>query len=133
MEPENKENLESLNKEQPNQIISQGEHELQNNSESKQNIEAESKTEQLNPGTGYGIAALVFGIISIVFLYCIIISVLSAILAIVFGFQASRKGDKGIGKAGLTLGIISVIITFLLFLFLQVLDVSLFTIPSWYR
>ena len=89
MEPENKENLESLNKEQPNQIISQGEHELQNNSESKQNIEAESKTEQLNPGTGYGIAALVFGIISIVFLYYIIISVLSAILAIFFSLQKS--------------------------------------------
>ena len=64
-----------------------------------------------------------------IFVLCICI----AVLAIVFGFQAVRKGDKGMGKAGLMLGIISVIVTFLLFLFLQVLDVSLFTIPSWYR
>ena len=43
-----------------------------------------------------------------------------------------KKGDK-LGKAGLILGIISIVITFLLFLFLQVLDVSLFVIPSWYK
>ena len=129
MEPENKENLEKVNKEQISKITPQAQHELQNASE----FEQKPKAEQTNPGTGYGIAALVFGIISIVFLYYIIISVLSAVLAIVFGFQAVRKGDKGMGKAGLMLGIISVIVTFLLFLFLQVLDVSLFTIPSWYR
>mgnify|MGYP002799266016 CR=1 FL=1 len=44
-----------------------------------------------------------------------------------------NKSDKGFGKAGLIMGTISILITFLLFLFLQVLDVSLFTIPSWYR
>ena len=75
----------------------------------------------------------VFGILSIVFLYFIVISILSAILAIIFGFTAMRKSDKGFGKAGLIMGTISILITFLLFLFLQVLDVSLFTIPSWYR
>ena len=121
MESENKENLEKVNNE--------------NTSQNSPKIEyvQKSKGEQINPGIGYGISALIFGIISIVFLYYIIISVLSAILAIVFGFQSIKKGDNGIGKAGLTLGIISVIITFLLFLFLQVLDVSLFTIPSWYK
>ena len=87
----------------------------------------------INEATGYGIAALVFGILSIVFLYFIVISILSAILAIIFGFTAMRKSDKGFGKAGLIMGTISILITFLLFLFLQVLDVSLFTIPSWYR
>ena len=128
MEPENKENLEKVNKEQISKITPQAQHELQSPSE----FEQKPKAEQTNPGTGYGIAALVFGIISIVFLYYIIISVLAAVLAIVFGFIAMRRNDK-MGKAGLILGVISVLITFLLFIFLQVLDVSLFTIPSWYR
>ena len=101
-------------------------------SEKQENVEQKNITSS-NSGLGYGIAALIFGIISIVFLYYIIISVLSAILAIVFGFFAVKQEDKGLGKTGLILGIISVIITFLLFLFLQVLDVSLFTIPSWYK
>ena len=83
-------------------------------------------------GIGYGISALVFGILSVLFFYFIIISVLSAILAIIFGYFAIHKGDNGLGKTGLILGIISVLITFCLFLFLQVLDVSLFTIPDWY-
>lgn len=87
----------------------------------------------INEATGYGVASLVFGILSIVFLYFIIISILSAAISIIFGFTAMKKGDKGFGKAGLIMGTISILITFLLFLFLQVLDVSLFTIPSWYR
>lgn len=82
---------------------------------------------------GWGIAALVFGIVSIVFLFFIIISVISAVLAIVFGIIAIKKEDKGLGKTGLIIGIVSVVITILLYLFLGVLDVSLFFIPSWYR
>ena len=87
----------------------------------------------INEATGYGVASLVCGILAIVFLYFIIISILSAAISIIFGFTAMKKGDKGFGKAGLIMGTISILITFLLFLFLQVLDVSLFTIPSWYR
>ena len=81
---------------------------------------------------GWGIASLIFGIISIVSLIFIIVSVISAVLSIIFGFIAFKKGDKGLGKTGLILGIVPIIITFLLFLSLQVLDVSLFTIPAWY-
>ncbi len=86
-----------------------------------------------NASVGWGIAALILGIISIVFIVYIIISVISAVLAIIFGSIALKKGDKGLGKTGLILGSISIIITFLLFLFLQVLDVSLFMVPSWYK
>ena len=95
--------------------------------------EKKSSSGTINEATGYGVASLVFGILSIVFLYFIIISILSAAISIIFGFTAMKKGDKGFGKAGLIMGTISILITFLLFLFLQVLDVSLFTIPSWYR
>ena len=100
--------------------------------ESNSSTNEQEVQEKANSSVGYGIAALIFGIISIVSLCFIIISILSAVLAIIFGFIAMKKGDK-LGKAGLILGIISIVITFLLFLFLQVLDVSLFVIPSWYK
>ena len=93
----------------------------------------EEKQKQSIPINGWGIASLVLGIISIVFLFFIIISVISAILAIVFGIVAMKKQDNGLGKTGLIIGSASLIVTFLLFIFLGVLDVSLFFIPSWYR
>lgn len=93
--------------------------------ETEKNIQAKS--------TGFGIASLVLGIISIIFLYYIIISVISAVLAIVFGIIALRKDDRTFGKTGLALGIVSLVITLLLFLFLDVLDVSIFMIPDWYK
>ena len=92
------------------------------------------KTSNSNGATnGWGIASLVFGIISIVFLFFIIISVISAILAIVFGIIGIKKGDKSLGKTGLMIGSASIILTILLYLFLGVLDVSLFFVPSWYK
>ena len=54
-------------------------------------------------------------------------------MSIIFGVIGLKKGNKGLSKAGLTLGIVSIVVTILLFLFLEVLDVSLFTIPSWYN
>lgn len=44
-----------------------------------------------------------------------------------------KKGNKGLSKSGLVLGIVAILITFLLYLVLEVLEVSLFTIPSWYQ
>ena len=79
-----------------------------------------------------GVSSLVLGIISIVSALFYYISLPTGILAIIFGYFAIHKGDNGLGKTGLILGIISVLITFCLFLLLQVLDVSLFTIPDWY-
>ena len=58
----------------------------------------ETQKNQDNASIGWGIAALILGIISIVFIYYIIISVLSAVLAIIFGSIALKKGDKGLGK-----------------------------------
>ena len=85
-------------------------------------------------GKGFAIASLVTGILSIMFLAFIIISIILAICSIVFGILAKKKNNTTImAKAGFALGIISLSITSLLFLFLNVLDVSLFIIPSWYR
>lgn len=87
--------------------------------------------ENKSNGTGFGVASLVTGILSIIFIPFIIISLGFGIMAIIFGVISLKKGNKG--KAGLILGIVSLAITFLLFLFLDVLDVSLFIIPSWYK
>lgn len=89
--------------------------------------------EETSIGKGFGIASLVTGILSIVFIEFIIISIAFAIMSIVFGVIGLKKGNKGLSKAGLTLGIVCIVVTVLLFLFLEVLDVSLFTIPSWYK
>ena len=96
-------------------------------------MEQETEKSLETKGIGWGIASLVLGIISIIFLYYIFISVISAVLAVVFGIVALSKGDHALGKTGLVLGVISLIITFLLFLFLKVLDVSIFMIPDWYK
>ena len=84
-------------------------------------------------GKGFAVASLVTGILSIIFLAFIIISVVLAICSIVFGILAKKRGEKSISKAGMAIGTVSLSITFLLFLFLEVLDVSLFVVPSWYN
>ena len=61
-------------------------------------------------GTGFGIAALILGIISIVF-FCSCLTFVTAPLAIIFGIVQlvrSKKG-KGLAIAGLITGIISLI------------------------
>ncbi len=89
--------------------------------------------ENKSNGKGFGIVSLVTGIISILFIEFIIISIIFAVISIIFGVIGLKKGNNGLAKAGVVLGIVSLAITFLLFLFLKVLDISLFTIPSWYK
>lgn len=84
-------------------------------------------------GVGFGTTSLVTGILSILFIQFIVISIILAIAAIVFGILGIKKGNKGLSKSGLVLGVVALLITFLLYLFLEVLEVSLFTIPSWYK
>lgn len=40
----------------------------------------------------------------------IVVGLIAAIIAIVFGFQARKGGSRALGMAGMTLGIISVIL-----------------------
>ncbi len=93
----------------------------------------EKKTNNEESINGFGVASLVTGIISLLSIEFIVISIALGILAIGFGLLGLKRPNKGMAKAGLTLGIVSLLITFLLFLFLKVLNVSLFTIPSWYK
>ena len=84
-------------------------------------------------GKGFAVASLVMGILSIIFLPFIVISVGMGIAAIIFGIMAKNRGDKTMSRAGITLGIVSLLITLILFLFLEVFEASLFVIPSWYK
>lgn len=84
-------------------------------------------------GKGFAVASLVMGILSIIFLPFIVISVGMGLAAVIFGVIAKNRGDKTMSRAGMTLGIVSLIITLLLFLFLEVFEASLFVIPSWYK
>ena len=93
----------------------------------------EKKTNNEASINGFAVASLVTGIISLLTIEFIIISIALGILAIGFGLFGLRRPTNGMAKAGLTLGVVSLLITFLLFLFLEVLHVSLFTIPSWYK
>lgn len=82
---------------------------------------------------GMGIASLVFSILSILFLPFIVISLIFGAISIIFGIMAKKQNDN-LGKAGLIIGIISISITIVLYLLLNVLDISsLFMIPSWYK
>lgn len=84
-------------------------------------------------GKGYGVVSLVTGILSLITIQFIILSIIFAVIAIVFGIIGRKKGDNNLSKAGLSIGIVTVAITLALYIFLEVLDVSLFVVPSWYR
>ena len=87
--------------------------------------------EEKNQGIGWGIASFVVSILSIILIKFIIISIMLAVLAIVFG-GLSKKNT--FGKVGIIIGAISILITFTLYILLKVLDISsLFMIPSWYK
>ena len=69
----------------------------------------------------------------LIFLPFIVISIGMGLAAVIFGIIAKNKGEKNLSKAGITLGIVSLGITLVLFLFLEVFEASLFVIPSWYK
>lgn len=93
----------------------------------------EEKDIEISNSKGWGIASLVLGIFSIIFIRFIILSIMFAVLAIIFGIMSKIKKEKSLGKAGLTLGIISLSITLVLFIVLNIFDTSLFMVPKWYR
>ena len=59
---------------------------------------------------GFSVASLVLGILSLV-LFCFwYISLPCAIIAIILGAIGRKKGGKGMGTAGIVLGIISIVL-----------------------
>lgn len=89
--------------------------------------------EKVSNGKGFAIASLVTGILSIVCLTFIVVSIGLAVCSIIFGMIAKNRGEKSLSRAGITLGFVSLGITLILFLFLEVFKASLFVVPSWYK
>ena len=84
---------------------------MENNENKKEEVvEAEIKQEPKQESKGLAIAAMVLGIIALVFFCAWPISIPCAILAIIFGAIQIRKPGKGMATAGLALGILSLAI-----------------------
>lgn len=96
-------------------------------------IEIETQNTAKRTGKGFGIASLVLAILSLLFFRFIFISVILALVACVLGMIGKKKGDNTFATAGLTIGIISLFITFALFVILNLLDTVLFYVPEWYK
>ena len=64
--------------------------------------------ENMKEKTGMPVASLVLGIISIVTNFFWYITLITGILAIVFGAKSAKKTGSKIGKAGLITGIIGI-------------------------
>lgn len=64
---------------------------------------------------GFNITSLVLGIISVVCFYSWYVSLPCGIIAIIFGIAGRDRGGRGMGIAGLILGIIGVVLCLLLF------------------
>lgn len=93
----------------------------------------DTKLEPGHQSKGFGIAALVISILSLVCFRYIFISVILALVGTVLGIIGKKKGDNTFAVAGLTIGIISLLITFILFVVLNLLDTVLFYVPDWYK
>lgn len=64
---------------------------------------------------GLSITSLILGIASFIFMFINTwVALLCSILAIVFGAIGRKKGAKGMGTAGLVLGIVAAVITVIL-------------------
>ena len=83
-----------------------------NYSQNGQNINFANATGNNNKKDGFGIAALILGILSIIFSFTVVLSIIMGILAIIFGIlQLTRKSGKGISIAGIITGAFGIIIT----------------------
>lgn len=67
---------------------------------------------QANPTTGFGVASLILGILSLVLSFTVIFSFLTAILAVIFGIiQLTQKSAQGYAIAGIICAILGFLAT----------------------
>ena len=82
----------------------------------------EEKNEQVNASAslddrkGFNITSMVLGIISVVSFCWWFVSLPCGIIAIIFGIAGRDRGGRGMGVAGLILGIIGVVLCILVIL-----------------
>jgi hypothetical protein len=65
-----------------------------------------------NEKEGFGIAALILGILSIIFSFTMILSIIMGLIAVIFGIiHIAKKSRKGLGVAGIITGVFGIIIS----------------------
>jgi hypothetical protein len=81
---------------------------------------------------GFGIAALVLGLVGVVLLWLPYVNIICAILAIIFGILAIVKTtSKGLGIAGLVLGAVVILIGVILIIIAAAAVGTVLSDPSW--
>lgn len=74
---------------------------------------------------GLSITSLILGIASIVFMFInAVVAILCSILAIIFGAIGRKKGSRGIGTAGMVIGIIVTVIEVIIIIVAAVMVAS---------
>lgn len=101
--------------------------------ENNEQTQVKTKEENGFIAKGFGIASMVLAILSLMFFKFIFICVTLALVACILGLIGKHKGNNTFAIAGLTIGIISLLITFVLFVLLNLLDTVLFYVPDWYK
>ena len=94
----------------------------------KTNEEAQVKSEVVNEEqTGFSITGFILSIASIIFVFInSIVAMICSILAIIFGAVGRKKGAKGLGTAGMVIGIIMTVILVFLFICVVILGAYIF-------
>lgn len=70
-----------------------------------------TKEEMTSSNNDFGIAALVFGVLSIVLFFTVIPSIVLGILALIFGFVQRKKAKNKWALTGIILSIIGIILS----------------------
>lgn len=100
--------------------------------EAVEKIEETNKTDETqgqntieDTSKGASIAALVLGIVSILFVSKFIIAVACGVLAVIFGIKGKKRGGQGMATAGFITGIIGLSLQAVFFIFGLILGATL--------
>lgn len=94
---------------------------ISGNTNSEEDVKKDSKA---NDKRGLCIAALVLGIIALVFSCVYMISIPCGLLALIFGIIGVKSETKGMAIAGIIMGVISLIIGAILFIMIFAIGMS---------
>lgn len=91
--------------------------------EEEEKIETTTESKATNGRKGFNITSLVLGIISVVCFCWWYVSIPCSIIAIIFSIAGKNDDGRGMGVAGLVLGIIGLVLCLLLYV-LAILGIS---------
>lgn len=100
--------------------------EEEKNVETVESVETQTTNSTPIQRKGFNITSMILGIIAIVFCftsYCLYVSLPCSIIAIIFSIAGRKDAGRGMGIAGLVLGLVSLVIL-VIFIVLAILGVE---------